>query len=211
MFTLDDLERLIGRICLQDGTPVGRRFMDKVKTGEVSAHLPESGPCLLWTGSTSEGYSEFRGGPVRERGHLQRVKGHVFAYTHVVGPVMDGHELDHRCHQWQACAGGRECPHRACVNPAHLEQVTEYVNRVLRSGSPLAAKARQTHCWRGHDLSDPDVVYRPPSRPRDRHCKPCQSIRAAEWAAKRRALVARSREQRERDSGQLTLTVNAVA
>jgi hypothetical protein len=74
-------------------------------------------PCWIWTSVTTKGYGRFRAG----RFH----RAHKLAYEHWVGPVPDGLVLDHKCRQ------------RACVNPPHLEPVTNAVNLVR------AAQARR--------------------------------------------------------------------
>jgi len=54
---------------------------------------------------------------------------HRIAYQLVVGPIPDGLVLDHLCHTRDPdCADNANCPHRRCVNPAHLEPVTRREN-----------------------------------------------------------------------------------
>jgi len=65
--------------------------------------------CWVWTGQKSDGY-----GRVKYRNRFQRV--HVLLYREMVGPVPDGLELDHKCRN------------RSCVNPSHLEPVTNLEN-----------------------------------------------------------------------------------
>ena len=51
------------------------------------------------------------------------------AYQFVIGPIPEGLTLDHLCHTLdRSCAGGPKCPHRACVNPAHLDPCTRWEN-----------------------------------------------------------------------------------
>lgn len=82
--------------------------------------------CWPWLGSiTGVGYGNLKRGEKNSSAHR-------LAYELVVGPIPEGMTLDHLCHTNDlACSGGVACPHRRCVNPAHLEVVTLTEN-VLR-------------------------------------------------------------------------------
>lgn len=58
---------------------------------------------------------------------------HRVGYELLVGPIPEGMQLDHLCRN------------RTCVNPAHLEPVTQQEN-ILRSENMAAKWARRTHC-----------------------------------------------------------------
>lgn len=88
--------------------------------------------CWTWLGSTLRGYGHFR---LTGR---QNVLAHRFAYEALVGPVPDGHQLDHLCHSRDAACPGGACPHRSCVNPAHLEPVSASVNALRRERGLVA-------------------------------------------------------------------------
>lgn len=91
----------------------------------------QPGGCWLWTGAIGKtGYAVFRY-------NGKAANAHRVSYTHHVGPVPEGLDLDHLCRV------------RHCVNPAHLEPVTRRVNlsRGIRPGRYQAAK---THCPKGH-------------------------------------------------------------
>lgn len=108
--------------------------------------------CWPWTASTNGvGYGQFF-----LNGRL--VKAHRLAYELVVAEIPEGLQVDHLC------------GNRACCNPGHMELVT-LVENVMRGDSPLARKARQTHCIRGHELAG-ENLYRD-SRGR-RQCRTCR-------------------------------------
>lgn len=89
-------------------------------------HVDKRGPdeCWPWTAFINAGgYGTFGlDGP----GNLA----HRWSYEHFVKPIPDGLQLDHLCHTRErlTCPGGPTCPHRRCVNPAHLEPVPQKVN-----------------------------------------------------------------------------------
>jgi hypothetical protein len=77
--------------------------------------------CWPWTGCLqSGGYGAF--GTKGER------LAHRVAYGYLVGPPPPGRDLDHLCHTNDPDCPGRECEHRRCCNPAHLEPITRREN-----------------------------------------------------------------------------------
>lgn len=123
--------------------------------------------CWLWHGSIDKnGY----GKAVRNAGHY---RAHRFSYELLVGPIPRGLQLDHLCRN------------RSCVNPTHLEIVTNRENW-LRGKTPSSMYAKQTHCKHGHLLSG-DNVYNWSKRPGWRTCRMCNAIRAKQRYAKKKA------------------------
>lgn len=117
-------------------------------------YVARSDGCWEWIGYQSpDGYGKFQW----EGGQLA----HRFAYELLVGAIPDGLTLDHLCRN------------RGCVNPAHLEPVTQTVNK-LRGVSFVAQQAAQTHCKRGHLLSGDNVRLEKTKRGWSRRCKTCQ-------------------------------------
>lgn len=97
--------------------------------------------CWIWTRGKSRGYGMVM---------WDRMRGaHVVAWLLTHGEWPDA-PLDHVCHNNTDCPGGDTCPHRACVNPAHLEPKDQRAN-LLASPLTLAAKnVVKTHCPKNH-------------------------------------------------------------
>lgn len=83
----------------------------------------EDNGCWTWLGSiTPKGYG---------RATFREWKGkhaHKAIYEFLRGPVPEGMELDHICHDPKVCKSKSNCPHRRCVNPDHVLPVTHKEN-----------------------------------------------------------------------------------
>lgn len=122
---------------------------------------------------------------LRGYGDFNHRPAHRVLYELLYGPIAEGLEIDHRCHNEDSdCVGGRGCPHRACVNPNHLEAVTHREN-VLRGRGPSAQQARRTQCIHGHLLAEANVLMR--LRKNGRYSRQCQTCGNARRRAARRA------------------------
>ena len=111
------------------------------------------------------------------------VRAHRFAYEAAVRPVPKGYELDHLCHTRDLeCMAGAECPHRRCVNPAHLEPVTSHIN-TLRGRGASALNAAREACERGHPLSGENLYL----QRHGRGCRECRRERKRRQNAKIKA------------------------
>lgn len=87
------------------------RFWSKVdQDGPLPRWAPFLGPCWLWTRPLSAtGYASMGLDGTK-------VRAHRFAYELLVGPISKGLTIDHLCRV------------RHCVNPAHMEPVTQAEN-----------------------------------------------------------------------------------
>lgn len=117
--------------------------------------------CWEWTAAKDlNGYGMF----AISRTHP--IRAHVWAYTHVRGPVPEGLQFDHLCEN------------TSCVNPWHLEAVTSAENTRRRAVSRVAWT--RTFCQHGHPMTDP-LIWTGRDLGTRRQCRECNRIKAAEW------------------------------
>lgn len=123
---------------------VEERFFAHVAMGDAG--------CWTWTaGKYPAGYGKFwlRSGTVLA---------HRWVYEFIVAEIPDGLALDHLCRN------------PSCVNPWHLEPVTDRVNVVERGTGPTAVNARKTHCPQGHPYDFGNTYVSPKGK---RNCRTC--------------------------------------
>jgi hypothetical protein len=124
---------------------------------------PYFSQCWLWTDKrTPDGYARFRDGK-------RTIAAHRFTYELLRGPIAKGLVSDHLCRV------------KHCVNPFHIEPVTDKVN-VLRGIGLTAKQAKQTHCIHGHEFS-PRNTYMCEGK---RHCRACKAARERRRRVERR-------------------------
>ena len=103
---------------------IEERFWDKVVKHR-------SDDCWNWIAAKDqEGYGQFWAG-------TKPIKAHRFSYEMLNGHIPEGLVIDHLCRN------------PSCVNPAHLEAVTDRVN-LLRGVGTAARHNMATHCAHGH-------------------------------------------------------------
>lgn len=113
--------------------------------------------CILWQGNTVETHGITYG----ILSGKAMVLAHRHAYEKEYGPIPDGLVIDHLCRVG------------LCVNPLHLEAVTNKENILRGYGAP-AVNARKTHCHKGHEFSEENTHISPQNR---RICKACRKNR----------------------------------
>lgn len=116
--------------------------------------------CWAWTGaSQGGGYSQFY-----DKG--KNLLAHRVSYELYIGPIPTGMTIDHLCRN------------RACVNPAHMEPVSNGEN-ILRGVSFSARNARKTQCDSGHEFTL-ENTYRWRN---GRHCRACRRFAVQKYRA----------------------------
>jgi hypothetical protein len=129
----------------------------------ILAHRVQVAPsgCHLFTGCLSQdGY-----GLVGVNGRTQRA--HRVVYEQAVGPIPEGHVIDHLCRV------------RNCVNPAHMEPVTPIENtRRGFVGFINNPSARKTHCKNGHEFSPENTRIETSKGKSQRRCLVCRRQRS---------------------------------
>jgi hypothetical protein len=125
----------------------------------IGAKLDPQSGCLVWTGArNSRGYSL-----ISVAGKVQLA--HRVSYETFIGPIPAGLTIDH--------VATRGCVHKDCINPLHLEAVTDLENK------RRAPQATKTHCVHDHPLTgDNLIVKKRPSGRTIRNCRTCANDRA---------------------------------
>lgn len=114
--------------------PVADRFWEKVQV--------DSSGCWNWIGCRMDSGRTY--GQLKVNRRL--IYAHRFSYELHKGPIPDGLFLDHLCRT------------PSCVNPDHLEPVTNREN-CLRGECPTVLIHRSGKCRRGHEMSGENVGY----------------------------------------------------
>lgn len=131
------------------------------------------GDCLRWRGPHhSQGYGLC--GEVSNGSQYA----HRVAWMRAHGPIPESLEIDH--------VKARGCRFRDCVNPAHLEPVTQRENLLRAEIGGDWGQAAKTHCPQGHEYTE-DNTYRYARKDgtSERHCKACRTAHKRAYRARR--------------------------
>lgn len=132
--------------------PIRKMFTDQVKF---------DGPdgCWEWQGfKTKSGYGRLNTG---RRGGA--VAAHRLALFFAGRPVHPERVVDHLCRN------------PGCVNPSHLDIVSQRINNIRGNGFP-GRNARKTHCVHGHEYTPENTGWQIRGGiVRGRKCKACES------------------------------------
>lgn len=134
---------------------VASRFWAKVDVGHPLG-------CWLWIAAKICGYGSYKDDGVT-------VLAHRVAYEALAGPIPDGLQLDHLCRN------------TACVNPDHLEPVTQRDN-LMRGAGASAKNATKTYCKNGHEFTPENTSMSRGARV----CLACKRISQRAYKQRRR-------------------------
>lgn len=126
---------------------------DKLLPCPFLSKIEKTDSCWLWKGAKqSRGY-----------GNYKSKLAHRVSYEMHIGNIPDGLTLDHKC------------KNRICVNPSHLEPVSQYINN-MRGDSPTSLNRKKEVCINGHLLSGENIRIVKRKDGTRRQCKLCQVI-----------------------------------
>ena len=99
---------------------------------------PLDNGCWAWTGKCfdRDGYAKVHNHAIRKPEMVHRAM-----YEELRGPIPEGLAIDHLCRN------------RGCVNPDHLEPVTNRENTMRSPIAAAAINARRTVCKWGHQFA----------------------------------------------------------
>ncbi len=132
--------------------------------------------CWEWQGYlTPTGYGQLSVGSRTDDSRVT-VHAHRASYEAFVGKLIDGMHIDHLC------------KNRACVNPAHLEQVTPKEN-IHRSDAVYKKAHLITECPKGHKYTESNTYFRTTRAGGvGRQCKTCSKESSYKGFLKRREM-----------------------
>ncbi len=124
----------------------------------IDAQTDRTGDCWIWIGAMhTSGYGKVGAGGDGGATLLA----HRASYELSVGPIPEGHQIDHLCRN------------RACVKPQHLEPVPALIN-MRRMNAACGIGSAKIECPKGHPYSEENTSHRNGRR----HCKTCARDRA---------------------------------
>ena len=137
--------------------------------GRFWSKVEKTSSCWNWIGAIgSAGYGNFG---IDNRTY----RAHRVSYEWLHGPIPAGLVIDHLCRN------------KRCVNPDHLEPVTDRVNTIRGDGPRITSELgrARTHCKHGHSLSGANLYVQ--KKTGYRYCRECMRQASSRFTAKNEA------------------------
>lgn len=132
---------------------------EDLKTRFYNRFVKLENGCWEWIGTIDSGNGYGRFGD-----NYKELVAHRVSYLLHKGKIKKGLVIDHLCkNKW-------------CVNPNHLEAVTNGEN-VLRGNGITAKNVMKTHCPKGHPYFGGNLYLHPKGNKTQRSCRECSRIR----------------------------------
>lgn len=148
------------------GISTEQRFFEKVNKTSVG--------CWIWIGATVPCRDGFVYGKFWLGGRMKMA--HRASWELFRGDIPVGLTIDHLCRV------------TLCVNPEHLEPVTQKEN-TMRGNSVIVTNSKKTHCPAGHEYSENNLELAVFKSKGHRQCRICGNARRKQ-ARLSRALLA---------------------
>ena len=125
----------------------------------ILSKINKTDTCWLWTAAiNANGYARIG---VKVDGKWTTKNAHRYIYKLLVGDIPDDMVCDHLCRV------------KHCVNPAHIEIVTDEENLLRGSKNGPIFNKFKTHCKQGHEYTPENTYIRKTYRKGRRECKKC--------------------------------------
>ncbi len=115
----------------------------------------------LWTGSQQQGYGQYRTKDTAVPAHRRALE------LFLGRPLLPKHEAHHK---------QEICRITLCVNPEHLEELSQITHKYRHKNNVCTMKAMQTHCKNGHEFTKKNTLLKMDRVGRShRTCRICAS------------------------------------
>lgn len=152
------------RLSKPGNTLPGYGSWHKTLKDRILENTDRSGECWLWLKSKYlSGYGVIA---INSRA----TPAHRVSYQEFIGPIPEGLQLDHLCRV------------RHCVNPEHLEPVTQRENILRAPYTAIDLQREKTHCPQGHSYIGENLYIAPKTG--GRGCRVCRSSHASRYRQK---------------------------